>query len=162
MRASKESRKPILPESSAIASVSALKVEPISNTPVVSRLTQFGLATFPRARQDELVGGRAIRTVARAPTGAQSARSRRTLLEIEQVEQLTLIACLPTHHGKPSPPRISNRRNHCSPKIASPFQHIDLSATSGIPRSVLRDLARHSALMLAARITLPHFSVSST
>ena len=31
-----------LPESSAIASVSALKVEPISNTPVVSRLMRVG------------------------------------------------------------------------------------------------------------------------
>ena len=32
----------ILPESSAIASVSALKVEPISNTPVVRRLMRVG------------------------------------------------------------------------------------------------------------------------
>jgi hypothetical protein len=31
-----------LPESSAIAMVSALKVEPISNTPVVSRLMRVG------------------------------------------------------------------------------------------------------------------------
>ena len=32
----------ILPESSAIATVSALKVEPISNTPVVRRLMRVG------------------------------------------------------------------------------------------------------------------------
>ena len=38
----------ILPESSAIASVSALKVEPISYTPVVSRLMRVGIDA-PRA-----------------------------------------------------------------------------------------------------------------
>jgi hypothetical protein len=41
--------------------------------------------------------------------------------EVEQVKQLALIARLSTHHGKPPPLNASSRRNHCSPKITSPF-----------------------------------------
>ncbi len=41
-RASSDDFSVNLPESSAIASVSALKVEPISYTPVVSRLMRVG------------------------------------------------------------------------------------------------------------------------
>jgi hypothetical protein len=41
--------------------------------------------------------------------------------EVEQIKQLTLIARLSPHHGKPPPLNASSRRNHCSPKIASPF-----------------------------------------
>jgi hypothetical protein len=41
--------------------------------------------------------------------------------QVEQIEQLALIACLSTHHGKPPPLRASRRRNHCSPIIASTF-----------------------------------------
>jgi hypothetical protein len=41
--------------------------------------------------------------------------------EVEQVKQLALIARLSTHHGKPPPLNASRRRNHCSPKITSPF-----------------------------------------
>ena len=41
--------------------------------------------------------------------------------EVEQVKQLALIARLSTHHGKPLPLNASSRRNHCSPKITSPF-----------------------------------------
>ena len=41
-RASNADLSVILPESSAIATVSALKVEPISNTPVVRRLMRVG------------------------------------------------------------------------------------------------------------------------
>jgi hypothetical protein len=42
-------------------------------------------------------------------------------LQVEQVKQLALIARLSTHHGEPPPQNISSRRNHCSPKITSPF-----------------------------------------
>src|SRR5262245_37799840 len=46
---------------------------------------------------------------------------RNALFEIKQIEQLALIAGLSAHHG-PSPSlRESNRRNHESPKTASPF-----------------------------------------
>ena len=41
--------------------------------------------------------------------------------EVEKVKQLALIARLSTHHGKPLPLNASSRRNHCSPKITSPF-----------------------------------------
>src|SRR5579862_3063053 len=41
--------------------------------------------------------------------------------EVEQVKQLALITSLLTHHGKPPQPNPSSRRNHRSPKIASPF-----------------------------------------
>jgi transposase len=37
------------------------------------------------------------------------------------IEQLALIAPLPTHHGKPPPLKAAARRNHCWPKITSPF-----------------------------------------
>src|SRR5262245_54083091 len=46
---------------------------------------------------------------------------RNALFEIKQIEQLALIAGLSAHHG-PSPSlRESSRRNHESPKTASPF-----------------------------------------
>jgi hypothetical protein len=35
--------------------------------------------------------------------------------DVEQIEQLALIAGLPTHYGKPPPLAASSRRNHCSP-----------------------------------------------
>src|SRR6185437_1079305 len=41
--------------------------------------------------------------------------------EVEQLKQLALITSLLTHHSKPPQPNPSSRRNHCSPKIASPF-----------------------------------------
>src|SRR5271163_2491572 len=49
---------------------------------------------------------------------------RNAPFEVEQVKQLALIARLPTHHGKPPPPNLSRRRNHCSPKITSPFSTV--------------------------------------
>ena len=52
---------------------------------------------------------------------AQQMARRNALFEVEQIEQLALIARLPTHHGKPPPLKASSRRNHCSPKITSPF-----------------------------------------
>jgi hypothetical protein len=52
---------------------------------------------------------------------AQQVASRDTPLEVEQVKQLALIAGLSTHHGKPPPLDVSSARNHCSPKITSPF-----------------------------------------
>jgi hypothetical protein len=54
--------------------------------------------------------------------------------EVEQVKQLALIARLSTHHGKPLPLNASSRRNHCSPKITSPFS--TPSASSGHCRAV--------------------------
>ena len=48
MRASKEDVSVTLPESSAIAMVKALKVEPISKTPVVSRLMRVGSSACAR------------------------------------------------------------------------------------------------------------------
>src|SRR5712692_8395259 len=46
---------------------------------------------------------------------------RNTPLEVEQVEQLALIARLLPHHGE-SPSLISQSgRNHCSPVFTSPF-----------------------------------------
>src|SRR6476620_1822339 len=59
---------------------------------------------------------------------AQQMTSRNALFEVEQVEQLALIARLPTHHGKPPPPIALSRRNHCSLMSASPFS--TLSARS--------------------------------
>src|SRR5271155_2905986 len=52
---------------------------------------------------------------------AQQMARRDAPFEIEQIKQLALIAGLSTHHGKPPPPNLSRRRNHCSPKITSPF-----------------------------------------
>jgi hypothetical protein len=48
---------------------------------------------------------------------------------VEQIKQLTLIARLSPHHGRPPPLDASSTRNHCSPKIANPFS--TLSAISG-------------------------------
>jgi hypothetical protein len=56
-----------------------------------------------------------------------------TLFEIEQVEQLALIARLLSHHGRPPSLTASSRRNHCSPIIASPF-----STPSARSRNVIR------------------------
>jgi hypothetical protein len=38
------------------------------------------------------------------------------------MEQLALIARLPTHHSESPLLIVSSGRNHCSPKIARPFQ----------------------------------------
>src|SRR5664280_240784 len=46
---------------------------------------------------------------------------RNAPFEVEQIEQLALIAPLPTHHGKPPPLEASSRRNHGSSIIARPF-----------------------------------------
>jgi hypothetical protein len=46
---------------------------------------------------------------------------RNTPFQVKKVKQLALVAALPTHHGKPPLPNPSSRRNHCSPKITSPF-----------------------------------------
>lgn len=37
-----------------------------------------------------------------------------------------MIARLPTHHGKPPPLNASSQRNHCSPKITSPFSTVSV------------------------------------
>ena len=58
-----------------------------------------------------------------------------TAFEIEQIEQLALIARLPTHHGKPPPLKPSSRRNHCSPKIASPFSTLSFKTRRPPQRS---------------------------
>src|SRR5436190_14890774 len=60
---------------------------------------------------------------------AQQMTSRNALFKVEQVEQMALIARLPTHHGKPPPLIASSRRNHCSLMSASPFS--TLSVISG-------------------------------
>src|SRR6204780_183063 len=52
---------------------------------------------------------------------SQQMPCRNAPFEVEQVKQLALITSLSTHHGKPPQPNPSSRRNHCSPKIASPF-----------------------------------------
>jgi hypothetical protein len=54
--------------------------------------------------------------------------------EVEQVKQLALITSLLTHHGKPPQPNPSSRRNHCSPKIASPFSTPSASTDQSILR----------------------------
>jgi hypothetical protein len=46
--------------------------------------------------------------------------------EVEQVNQLALIAALSTHHGKPPPPNLVRRRNHCSPISAKPFSTVSV------------------------------------
>ena len=61
--------------------------------------------------------------------------SRNALFEVEQVEQLALIARLPTHHGQPPP---LNRRNHCSLMSASPFS--TLSTQLGQERSFIASM----------------------
>src|SRR6185369_15790292 len=43
------------------------------------------------------------------------------LFEVEQVEQLALIACLPPHHHPTPSPTRHSRRNHSSPITTSPF-----------------------------------------
>jgi hypothetical protein len=53
--------------------------------------------------------------------------------EVEQVKQLALIARLSTHHGKPPPLNAASRRNHCSPKITSPFSTLSSQSGSGTP-----------------------------
>jgi large subunit ribosomal protein L30 len=45
-------------------------------------------------------------------------------LEVEQVKKLALVAGLSTHHGKPPPPNLSRRRNHCSPICAKSFSTV--------------------------------------
>ena len=57
--------------------------------------------------------------------------------EVEQVKQLTLIARLTTHHGKPPPPNPSSRRNHCSPKTTSPIStaSVRLGRARRLPRT---------------------------
>ena len=62
---------------------------------------------------------------------AQQMTSRNALFKVEQVEQMALIARLPTHHGKPPPLIASSRRNHCSLMSASPFS--TLSTQTGHP-----------------------------
>src|SRR5207344_1365242 len=57
---------------------------------------------------------------------AQQMTSRNALFKVEQVEQMALIARLPTHHGKPPPLIASSRRNHCSLMSASPFSTLSV------------------------------------
>src|SRR6266542_5574262 len=52
---------------------------------------------------------------------AQQIARRNTLFEVKQIEQLALIARLPAHHDPPPSLTESNRRNHGSPEITSPF-----------------------------------------
>src|SRR6266498_639146 len=52
---------------------------------------------------------------------AQQIARRNTLFEVKQIEQLALIARLPAHHDPPPSLIESNRRNHGSPEITSPF-----------------------------------------
>src|ERR1700683_2779306 len=52
---------------------------------------------------------------------SQQMPCRNSPFEVEQVKQLALITSLLTHHGKPPQPNPSSKRNHRSPKIASPF-----------------------------------------
>jgi hypothetical protein len=61
---------------------------------------------------------------------AQQMTCRNALFEIEQVEQLALIARLPTHHWQTSARRKPpTRRNHRSLEFTSPFSTV--SARSG-------------------------------
>jgi hypothetical protein len=64
----------------------------------------------------------------------QQVASRDASFEVEHVKQLALIAGLSTHHGKPPPLDTASARNHCSPKITSPFSttstHSDTSRLS--------------------------------
>src|SRR3982074_3179111 len=69
---------------------------------------------------------------------SQEMAYRNTAFQIEQIEQLALIARLPTHHEGPPPLNASSRRNHCSlRKSRRLFQHYrptpDLSNCSKIP-----------------------------
>ena len=52
---------------------------------------------------------------------AQKMARRNATFEVEQVEQLTLIDLLPTHHDPPPSLKPSRRRNHDSTMIASDF-----------------------------------------
>jgi hypothetical protein len=46
---------------------------------------------------------------------------RDALLKVEEIEQLTLIDHLPTHHDPPPPLKASTKRNHDSLIISSDF-----------------------------------------
>jgi len=48
--------------------------------------------------------------------------------QVEQIKQLALIAGLSTHHRKPPPLNASSGRNHCSPKITSPFSTLSVNS----------------------------------
>src|SRR6266852_4065575 len=52
---------------------------------------------------------------------AQQVVGRNAVFQVEQVEQMALIARLPTHHRPTPSPTPQNRRNHDSPIITKPF-----------------------------------------
>ena len=94
------------------------------------------------------------------------------------LSKLALIARLLTHHGKPPRPIPSSRRNHCSPKITSPFStastlsvisppSIDAlrkahSITSSAMASMPDGMVRPSALAVLRLMTNSNLSGSST
>jgi hypothetical protein len=69
---------------------------------------------------------------------------RNALFQVEQIEQLALIATLPAHHDPPPSLTESDRRNHESPEITNLFQQHRPSSDMGrtkIPRR--SDLLAH-------------------
>src|ERR1700682_3118972 len=73
--------------------------------------------------------------------------------KVEQIEQLALIACLSTHHGKPPPLKASRRRNHCSPIIASTFFNSIGQGRSSLPRPPTVRLSSDSGHIAAPQRT---------
>jgi hypothetical protein len=76
-----------------------------------------------KSEDDDIVTafGNWLLTNRQYPAWRQLHRRDSAPFEIEKLEQLALIARLPTDHGKPPPLKASARRNHCSPKIMSHF-----------------------------------------
>ncbi len=97
----------------------------------------------------------AVRSIASISPETVRAIACRPDAKVEQVKQPALIARLSTNHGKPPPPNPRGRRNHCSPKITSPFSTASTPSDGLLPQmtAVRKDcsISRSTAISAAQR-----------